>query len=98
MPIFETKINNERAKNFVQQYIDKWAYINYQPVESLDDTQISNMADSLETFLQTEIGTPNNYTITVKLTDVISTTTVDDLEVVVRFISNIGFEITVVNT
>lgn len=98
MVTFEAKINNLRAQNFVQHGIDMWSFINYQPIENLDNTQISAMADSLEAFLQTEIGTPHGYTITVKLTNIQSGTEVDESEVALRFISDIGFEVTVTVT
>jgi len=84
-----------RAQNFVQHSIDEWSFINYQPIESLTDVQIESMADSLEAFLQIEIGTPHGYTMTVKLVNIQSGTKVDESEVVLRFISDIGFEITV---
>jgi len=85
MVTFEAKINNLRAQNFVQHSIDEWSFINYQPIESLTD-------------VQTEIGTPNGYTITVKLVNIQSGTEVDESEVVLRIISDIGFEITVTVT
>jgi len=93
MPTFITKVNNHTPEKYVQQYIDRWTFENFQPIESLTDVQIEGMGNSLEVFLQTEIGTPNGYTIVVKLINVQTGTEVDDLEVVSRIVSDIGFEI-----
>jgi len=98
MPTFITKVNNHTPEKYVQSYIDRWTFENFQPIESLTDVQIEGIGDSLETFLQTEIGTPNGYTITVKLINVQAGSEVDDLEVVSRTVSDIGLEIIVTVT
>ena len=96
MPTFKTKVNNHTSENYVQYYINKWTYENFQPIESLDDTQIETLGNSLEAYLQTEIGTPNGYTITLKLVDIRCNSSVDDIENLIRNITELIYDVTIV--
>ena len=98
MVLFNVYISGNEMGEYVNHYIRRYVFENYQPIKGLTDQQINAMINSLEAFLQTEIGTPNNYTIIASLAGINSETEVDDEEVITRAINNISVNIDIVPT
>ena len=95
MTEFMVNLTGDEAKNYAQDAINEFAYANYQPLADLTDQQVSTMVDNLETFLQTKIGTPFNYNVSVKLDGVNASKTVDDNENITAVLHNIILKINI---
>lgn len=94
MPIVNINISGKEARNYVNHFVDRYLYENYQPIKDLTDVQIASFVTNLETFLQTNIGTPNGYTIDVSLVALNSESLVDT-EVITREVREIFLQINI---
>lgn len=95
MPTVNINIGGREAEDYVKHFINQFLYENYQPIIDFTDAQIAGLINSLEIFLQTEIGIPNGYTIDVVLKAIEAETVVDEQEVVTRVVRNIAIAVNI---